>query len=57
MVDGVKWCPTNGAGEGRGCSTEEEHQGGRAAGMMENTRKSKGFRGDRVDGREHHEDH
>lgn len=27
MVDGVKWCPTTGAGERRGCSTEEEKQG------------------------------
>lgn len=41
-----------------GNSTGEEHRGGgRAAGMMENTRKSKGFGGDRVDGREHHVGH
>lgn len=36
----------------------EEHQGGgRAAAMMENTRKSKRFGEDRMDSREHHEDH
>lgn len=38
-----------------GSSTGEEHQGGgRIAGTMENTRKSKGFGGDRVDSREGH---
>lgn len=41
-----------------GSSTGEEHQGGgRAAATIENTRKSKGFGGDRMDGREHHEGH
>jgi len=41
-----------------GSSPGEEHQGGgRAAGTMENTRKSKEFGGDRVDGREHHAYH
>lgn len=41
-----------------GSSTGKEHQGGeRAAGTTENTRKSKGFGEDKVDGREHHEGH